>query len=138
MALTLTALQIVHVYNLQPMYSAKRREIRDYYGLTIRTHKAEMKMLYRLSTLMIRPTTMANQPSMRDSHHMSLVKSMRTAECREVSNGADDASLRIDESIVRFGVRALAYAVLMCPPLVRFQLALALSQPNHRWRIEVL
>ena len=81
---------------------------------------------------------MANQSSMRDSHHMSLIKPMLSAECSEVSDRDDYASVGIYESRISLDVRALANAVPMCPPFVGFQLAFALSQSNHRRMIEVM
>ena len=81
---------------------------------------------------------MANQSSVRDSYHMCFVKRMLATECSEVSDRAEDASLRVNEPIICLSVRTLANAVPMCPPFVRFQLALALSQSDHRRVIEVV
>ena len=97
-----------------------------------------MKTLHGFSALMIRPSTMANQPSMGDSYHVSLIKPVLSAERRKVRDRADDTPLRVNEPVISFGVWALANTVSMCPPLVRLQLTVSLSQSDHRRVIKVM
>src|SRR4029077_528917 len=86
----------------------------------------------------VRPPSMGDDPAARHSGHVRIFEAMIPAKCGKVSNRSDWLPVGVDKSVMRLDELALANAILMSPPLVRLQFALALPQPVHAGKIQTV
>jgi hypothetical protein len=136
---TLAALDLVHVYNSQVACSAECRKIGNDGKCTARRHETGVVAggLSRFTAL-VRPPTVADDPSVCYGHHVCLIEPVLAAEFREIDDRRRGRSARVDKAIVAFDIVALADAVLMCPSLVRLEFAHAFCEPMHGREVQTV